>query len=223
MRCGNCGRRRIYGDGGHHAGSGNRSDDGHLHAGASGDAEVAAGGQAGGAVADRGQDPLLQLGRIHAGERRRLFALLVGGVQEFPRPHAGVRRPGSSAGRQCAAGRAASRIAGAGGHAQRAVRLRKFLPHPGRAARGLGAADDRRRRSTGRAAGGGDELSRLEGEVRLRSFGGRREVTRSTGIRLPSSASRRRDSMARSSPAGACRTSGCRSRRSSFWMERRRG
>ena len=90
------------------------------------------------------QDPLLQLGRVHAGQRRRFFALLLGGVQEFPRTYAGVRRSGRAAGRQCAARRAPRRIAGAGGHAQWAVCLGEFFPHPRRAAVDR-PADDRRR------------------------------------------------------------------------------
>jgi hypothetical protein len=39
------------------------------------------------------------------GERRKLRPILLGDVQAFSRPHAGVQRPGRSAGGQCAAGR----------------------------------------------------------------------------------------------------------------------
>jgi len=42
----------IYGDGGDYPGAGDWGDDGDLFSGAAGDAEVAAGGEAGGAVAD---------------------------------------------------------------------------------------------------------------------------------------------------------------------------
>ena len=58
----------IHGDGGDHAGAGNRGDDGDLHAGSPGDAEVAAGDQARRAVEDRRQNSLLQLGRVYAGQ-----------------------------------------------------------------------------------------------------------------------------------------------------------
>jgi hypothetical protein len=44
----------IYGDGGDYVGAGDWGDDGDLFAGAAGDAEVAAGDEAGGAVADWG-------------------------------------------------------------------------------------------------------------------------------------------------------------------------
>ena len=108
------------------------------------------------------KDPLLQLGWIHPGGRREFFAVLLGGIQTFPRTYAGVHRPGGTAGGQCAAWRAASGIAGAGGHAQRGVCLGEFLPDDGRAAVDW-PPDDRRRRSGGLAAGGGDELPHMAG------------------------------------------------------------
>src|SRR6202000_2904470 len=66
-------------------------------------------------------------------------------------------------------------IAGAGGYAQRRVCLGKLLPDLWGAAVDR-PADDGGGRSGGRAARGCDELPDLEGEVRLRSFVGWREL-----------------------------------------------
>ena len=120
---------RFRADGDHHPRPGHRSHHRHLHPGASGHAEVSAGGQARGVMADRRQDSLLQLGWLRTRQRRKFRPILLGYVQAFPRPHAGVQRPGGSAGGQCAPGRAESRIAGSGRYPQRAVRLRQFLPY----------------------------------------------------------------------------------------------
>ena len=73
-------------------------------------------------------------------------ALLVGGVQELSRAHAGVRGTGGAAGGQCAAGRPQSGIAGAGGHAQWRVCVGKLLQDLWRAAVDR-PADDRCGRS----------------------------------------------------------------------------
>ena len=124
-------------------------------------------------MAYRGQDPLLQLGRIHAGRRRRLFALFLGSLQTFPREFAGVHRPCSTAGRQFSARRSAW-VAGTDGHVQRATRIRKFLPHPGHTAVDW-PPDERRRRPGKRTAGCGDELSNLANEVWLGPFRSRRK------------------------------------------------
>ncbi len=134
----------LRADGDHHPRPGHRSHHRHLHPGASGHAEVSAGGQARGVMAHRRQDSLLQLGWLRTGERRRLLPILLGDVQAFSRPHAGVQRPGRSAGGHCAAGRAQSRIAISGRYPQRAIRLRQFLPHPRH--QSLDRAHDDRRR-----------------------------------------------------------------------------
>ena len=72
-------------------------------------------------------------------------------------------------GRQCPARRPPRRIAGAGGHAQRRIRLRKFLQDARHSALDR-PPHDGRGRSGGRSSRRGHDLSRLEREVRLRSL-----------------------------------------------------
>jgi hypothetical protein len=135
---------RLRADGDHHPRPGHRSHHRHLHPGSPGHAEVSAGGQARGVMADRRQDPLLQLGWLRTRQRRKLRPILLGDVQAFSRPHAGVHRPGRPPGRQRPSGRAQSRIAISGRHPQRPIRLRQFLPHPRH--QSLDRAHDDRRR-----------------------------------------------------------------------------
>src|ERR1700733_9563825 len=68
-------RLRAYGN--HHPRPGHRSHHRHLHPGASGYAEVSAGGQARGVMADRRQDSLLQLGWLCTGRRREFLLILL--------------------------------------------------------------------------------------------------------------------------------------------------
>src|ERR1700733_15995867 len=67
----------VRADGDHHPRPGHRSHHGHLHPGSSGYAEVSAGGQARGIMADRRQDSLLQLGWLCTGRRREFLLILL--------------------------------------------------------------------------------------------------------------------------------------------------
>ncbi len=84
------------------------------------------------------------------GDDGNFSSVLVGGIQDLSRAHAGVHRPGRAASRQCAAWRPQSRVTGGRRYAQRGVGLREFLQNPGRAAVDW-PAHDRRGRSGRRA------------------------------------------------------------------------
>jgi hypothetical protein len=128
----------------HHPSPGHRSHHRHLHPGSPSHAEVPPSGQARRIMAHRRQDSLLQLGWLRTGERRKLRPILLGDVQAFSRPHAGVQRPGGTASGQRPAGRAEIRIPSSGRYPQRPIRLRQFLPHPRH--QSLDRAHDDRRR-----------------------------------------------------------------------------
>src|SRR6476620_2573337 len=99
----------------------------------------------------------------------------MGGIPELSHAHGRICRSSGTPGGQCTSRRPQGGVKGAGGYAQWAVCFRKLFQDFWRASVDR-PADGRRGRSGGSAAGGGDELSYLAGQIRLRSLGDWRQL-----------------------------------------------
>ena len=168
----------LYDHGGVDAGAGHRRNHGDLHAGRAGDVAIAAGHKTGSALAHRLPAPLLRMGWIQPGQRRRARAIGISFRMRHT-SYSGQTRQDSRIWQRCRRVTSRWQCDAPAQRDRRRRRMASLFPELFSDAGCVGVARKaacRRRRPRGRASGGGDELSCVAGEVRLRSFGGGSDI-----------------------------------------------